>query len=402
MKILIVSDYYSPGNSRLLQIYGQRLSNRNHQVGLLAGTDRPTDNARELREANVQPFLYNDPPNQNAATKLLTRLSSPLNQYENFCSTVGDPDVVIFNQPLTALPILLRYDSQITVYVHHGPWAQEWSVHHPERVNWIGRLISKPHRLTQKAIRHYVEGWILDRVNRIVVLSQYMKRKVETNHPGLSTPAPTIVPGGVDPERFNPDNRRRDREELGWSNQTVLFTLRRLVHRMGVDRLIESYGRLASTYFNGKLRLVVGGTGPERENLEERANRIEDATVKFVGFVEDSELPRYYRAADLFVLPTRRLEGFGLVTLEALASGTPVVATRTGGTEEILSDFDRGLFLPDYTPEKWSKHLKEILNSDRMTPEFRKQCRNFILANYTWSRAIDQLENFVTELYRGR
>lgn len=397
MNILIVSDYYTPGNSRLLEAHASGLSERNHHVGLLAGSDRPEKNARDLTDLNVDPFLFEYAPDANSFRTFTAWLLGVRSEYRTYCRTFGQPDCLILNQPRSALPIL-RSARHIPrkFYVHHAPWAEEWAVHHPRSNSRLNRALGLPYRWLQKTVRHRIERLVLSTVDRVIVLSDFMKRKVTTNHPEIIQ-SPAVVPGGVDPDRFRPDGRTAARRRLGWAEDTVIFTLRRLVPRMGLDRLMNAYARLTDRLGSGKnCRLVIGGTGPERENLEGKARRI-NGNVTFTGYIEEETLPDYYRGADLFVLPTRELEGFGLVTLEALASGTPVAGTRVGATEEILGDLDAKLLLPEYSPERWAQHLEVLLESNRPGTEFRAECRRYVLDNYTWDQALEQLDNLVIE-----
>ena len=104
---------------------------------------------------------------------------------------------------------------------------------------------------------------------------------------------------------------------------------------MGLDNLLGAMAVLKVR--RPSALLLIGGAGSLRGALEAQSQALGlSEHVKFLGFVPDAELPRYYQAADVFVLPTRELEGFGLVTVEALACGTPVLGTPVGATPEIL------------------------------------------------------------------
>ena len=152
-------------------------------------------------------------------------------------------------------------------------------------------------------------------------------------------PAERIVkiPGGVDVERFQPAaDRRQVRAGLGLPlDSPLLLTVRNLEARMGLDTLLAAMVRLGAPV--ARASVLIGGAGSLREALERQVGQLGlDKHVTFLGFVPDAELPRYYQAADVFVLPTRELEGFGLVTVEALACGTPVLGTPVGATPELL------------------------------------------------------------------
>ncbi|HRR39717.1 MAG TPA: glycosyltransferase, partial [Syntrophales bacterium] len=123
-------------------------------------------------------------------------------------------------------------------------------------------------------------------------------------------------------ERFHPSGDRRDiRRRLGIpENRAVILTVRNLVPRMGLENLITAMKDVVKALPD--VLLIIGGSGPLREKLLRLACELQlSDSIRFTGFIRDEELPDYYRAADIFVLPTIELEGFGLVTLEALACG---------------------------------------------------------------------------------
>ena len=92
----------------------------------------------------------------------------------------------------------------------------------------------------------------------------------------------------------------------------------------------------------------------------------------------------YYQSADIFVLPTRALEGFGLVTVEALLSGIPVLGTPVGATPEIIEKIDKNIFFQDTTPKSIAKLIIEYLKSPDLIRNLRTKCREYVLKNYSW------------------
>jgi glycosyltransferase involved in cell wall biosynthesis len=119
-----------------------------------------------------------------------------------------------------------------------------------------------------------------------------------------------------------------------------LFTLRRMVRRMGLDRLVRAIGILRDR--GHKFRLIIGGAGPLRQELEQIVQALDLSDfVRFLGRVDDTDLPTMYGACDAFVLPTAELECFGLIAIEALACGRPVLATPVAAIPELLSNFEK-------------------------------------------------------------
>lgn len=205
------------------------------------------------------------------------------------------------------------------------------------------------------------------------------------------------IPGGVDVEHFQPAaDRRSVRARLGLSlTRPLLFTVRNLEARMGLDTLIEAMADVARRV--PEVQLLIGGSGSRRAALEAQVAALGlDKHVTFLGFVPEADLPRYYQAADVFVLPTRELEGFGLVTAEALACGTPVLGTRVGATPELLEPLDPGLVFSDVTAPAMAEDLTALLGRLGGDPgeaaRLRARCRDHAETRYGWERVVDALE----------
>jgi glycosyltransferase involved in cell wall biosynthesis len=243
-------------------------------------------------------------------------------------------------------------------------------------------------------LRRRVEGHVLARADRVCALSRFMAGRIAALH-GLAPGAVCVVPGGVDRERFTPvADRRSLRRRLGLpEGAPVLFCLRNLEPRMGVDVLLEAMPAILARH--GDTVLVVGGVGPLAASLHARAQALRlGPAVRFAGFVPETELAAFYAAADAFVLPSQRLEGFGLVTLESLACGTPVVATRVGATPELLEPVDPALLVETPTAAGLARAVVALLaRSDREALGAR--CRAHTAA-YTWACVAARLEGVLT------
>jgi glycosyltransferase involved in cell wall biosynthesis/SAM-dependent methyltransferase len=215
------------------------------------------------------------------------------------------------------------------------------------------------------------------------------------------------IGGGVDLERFRPaPDRRAVRATLGLPlDGPILLTVRNLEARMGLDTLVAAMAMLARR--RPDIQLLIGGKGSQRRLLEEQVAALGlDKHVTFLGFIPETDLPRYYQAADVFVLPTRELEGFGLVTAEALACGTPVLGTRVGATPELLDPLGDGLVFTDTTAEGMAADLAGLL--DRLSGDaaesarLRGECRRHAEGRFDWEHVVDDLEDTLQGLARRR
>lgn len=265
------------------------------------------------------------------------------------------------------------------VFNFQGPWAGE------ARVETAGeaRPPSVRHRLAC-ALKKIIEGYVYRRCRRLIVLCGDFKRLLAEEY-GVPPEKVTVLSGGCDVERFTPGDRGEARRALGLPDQAkIIFTVRRLVRRMGIDLLIRSVGHLQRDHEN--LLLVVGGDGPLRAELEALAGELGlSGRVVFTGFIAERDLPLYYRAADVMALPSLAYEGFGLVTAEALACGIPVVGTPVGATVEILNRINPFLVAREISAESLAQTINGVLSGEGWAPG-RRQCRNFSVDNYSWAR----------------
>jgi glycosyltransferase involved in cell wall biosynthesis len=197
--------------------------------------------------------------------------------------------------------------------------------------------------------------------------------------------------------RFHPATDKREvRERLHLPREkTILLTVRNLVSRMGIENLIQAMPEIVKSVPD--IVLIIGGTGPLKDTLSMMSRRLNlDHHIHFAGFIPEATLPEYYQAADIFVLPTVELEGFGLVTLEALASGTPVLGTPVGGTQEILSKFDSRFLFQDTRHESISRLIIETCQEYQNQPDKwqldSQRCRHFAEKYYSWETNVAATE----------
>ena len=330
---------------------------------------------------------------------LFSLVKYPFKFYRRFTQD-GTFQAAVCHQPFNCFSLLIRGKLQNAplLYVFHSPSHEEYSLSHEKRT-WFANIV---HVKT----RRLVEKFCLRKAVKIMVLSSYMKQKVMEIH---SIPANRIIvnPGGVDLDRFKPpQNRQRLKEEFNFpENKIHLLTVRNLEPRMGLDNLLKCIHILNK--HRADIHLILGGEGIEKENLERivRKYGLVDA-VTMTGFISSDLLPQYYGASDFFILPTRSLEGFGLVTPESMACGTPVLGTPVGGTKEILSGFAPQLLFRDSSPEAMAEGvqnaIREYLEQNEIYAELRARCREYAAKYYSWKRHTDQLRSILGEMHMKR
>jgi len=276
----------------------------------------------------------------------------------------------------------------------HSLWYDE------ERINRLGPdqspVFGSPFWWRLQAIR-FMEFSLFRRAHAVMFLSQYMRQQFLEYFP-FKKPRLRVIPGGVDTGHFHPPGPDCPpalcKQSLGLPPDTpVLLTVRRLEPRMGIDRLIDAAALVAQVRPELDFRLVIVGKGSLQASLEAlvRTLGLQDR-IHFAGEVLPEALQNYYWAADVFVLPTAALEGFGLATVEALACGLPVLGTPVGGTVEILKPLDPRLLFPNATAEAMARRIEAFLEQPEPFLALKDRCREAAVTQYGWDRVVDLIE----------
>ncbi|BAI75563.1 predicted glycosyl transferase, group 1 (plasmid) [Azospirillum sp. B510] len=279
------------------------------------------------------------------------------------------PDLVASHFALTTVGALPALRNRPMVVHFHGPWALE------SAAEGAGPLAVR--------LKFLVERLVYHRADRFIVLSRAFAT-ILAEHYGVPPDRIHPVPGGVDADRYDlPDSRQQARARLGWpQGRPILLTVRRLVKRMGLTALLDAMAELRRRVPDALL--VVAGRGPEAAALRDRIGALGlEEHVRLLGFVPDAHLPLAYRAADLCVMPSQALEGFGLTTLEALAAGTPVMVTPVGGLPEVVEGLDGDLVLAGTDARSIAAGLAEALTGARRLPD-ADACRMLVRSRFDW------------------
>jgi glycosyltransferase involved in cell wall biosynthesis len=287
------------------------------------------------------------------------------------------PDAVNLHFALYSLPILASLPEDVPItFTFHGPWALESE---REGAKKLGVFVKR-----------WMEQRVYERCDRFIVLSKAFGTILHQQYQ-IPDRKIHVIPGGVDTSRFQPNlSRQQAREQLNWhQDRTILFTPRRLVHRMGIDTLLTALAKIKSRIPD--VWLAVAGKGPLRDSLEQQVTALGlNEQVKFLGFLPDDQLPIAYQAADLTVVPSQSLEGFGLILLESLACGTPVLSTPVGGMPEILAPFAPHLLTDSINEEAIATRLTELLTQKISMPS-RSDCHEYASTNFNWHKIAQQV-----------
>ena len=283
----------------------------------------------------------------------------------------GGCGVIASHFALYALPVIGALGGAVHVAHFHGPWALE------SRNEGQGRIAVW--------LKRRVELRVYRRAACCIVLSKAFA-DILANDYGVNRDRIRIVPGGVNTVQFCPKlGRQEARKRLGWlSTGPIVFCVRRLARRMGLDVLLEAFVEVRKRHPTA--RLMIGGKGAIADELAEwgAALGLGDA-VTWLGFVREADLPLCYEAADLSVIPSQALEGFGLVAVESLACGTPVLVTPVGGMPEVVTGLDPRLVLGGTTSNAIAEGLIAALSAPEALPS-ATACRRYAEEHFDWVR----------------
>lgn len=278
------------------------------------------------------------------------------------------PEIIACHFALYAFPILDKLRSARFVMHFHGPWAAE------SQQEGAGSFAAN--------MRGRLERSVYDRADRVIVLSAAFGQ-LATERYGIPPEKLRLIPGAVDVDRFHvPGSRADARHRLGLpQDRPILLSVRRLAKRMGLGGLIAAMP--ATLQASPKALLLIGGEGLILAELQaEVAKRNLSNSVRFLGYVKEDDLPYLYRAADVNVVPTLALEGFGLVAAEAMAAGTPSMVTPIGGLPDIVSGLAPGLIFRSSAVADLASGLIAALRGNMQLPD-SEACVNHIRANFT-------------------
>jgi glycosyltransferase involved in cell wall biosynthesis len=296
--------------------------------------------------------------------------------------------------PLPALPA--TFGSHPYLYTFHSPVYRELL---PERQGTYA--LPGPMQKPAVALLKAVERRALARAARILVLSEYSRREIALLDEGAAQRV-RVLPGGLDIERFTPGSPVDD----DWTcvrGGPLLLTARRLIPRTGVYELVEAMELIRQRVPDA--RLAIAGCGAQEERIRTLAAQLglSHEVVRFLGDLRDDQLVGWYRGADLVVMPTQELEGFGLMTVEALACGTPVVGTPSGATPEILGPLDPRLVAASPKPQDIAAAVIAVLEDRDGLAVLRARARDRVAPAMGWDAiAAAHLEEYARLVHGAR
>ena len=396
LRVLMVSDI-SPsrplgGAERMLWEQARGLAARGHDVRIVSRADDDATAPVSVERERVR--IHQFPADRRSIARFIKSSIFGARRAVADALAREPADVLHVHQPLAGYGALAaRAGGRLpSLYSFYSPAPLEYRSRQGmtarHRPGFVGA--------TGTAMLWAIERECLKRAGLVHVLSDFSADQLWRLY---AVPRERIVRirGAAAIDRFRPaPDRAALRSALGLAaDRPILLTVRNLEARMGLDNLLAAIAVLKTR--RPRALLLIGGSGSLRAALEAQSHALGlEGQVKFLGFVPDADLPRYYQAADVFVLPTRELEGFGLVTVEALACGTPVLGTPVGATPEILRALCPDLVFRGISPETMAEDLERFLAGKERDAagyaRLREACREHVERHYSWERATDELE----------
>lgn len=205
-----------------------------------------------------------------------------------------------------------------------------------------------------------------------------------------------VIPSAVDLKRFKAGvDISQIKKKYGLEGKNVVLFVGRLVYHKGLDHLIE-----AMRYVSKDTLCLIVGEGTYREKLRKKAidNGVKDRII-FVGRVSYRDLPKYFEICDIFALPSiSRLEAFGLVVVEAMASGKPVVISNIPGVMELVTDGVEGLLTEPMNPKDLAEKVNTLLSNEEMRRVMGRNARKRVEEQFNWENVIEQIEKVYSDV----
>jgi len=371
MKILQIGEGWFPEEAGGLNRYyydcAQSLPQAGIEVnGLVAGSSNVMQNS----QGQVQAFA--------PTTSSLLQRWRGVRQATQQRLSQGENALIVSHFALYAFPCLNQLGTLPLVTHFHGPWALE------SRMEGANQMTTWARKALEQATYR--------RSHRFIVLSTTFRKIL---HEAYHIPLERIhiIPGGTNLTRFDlPLSSVDARLKLGWSLENPsIFCVRRLAKRMGLENLITAFRQVHELYPEAMLYIV--GKGPLAPVLEKQIESLNlTRNVHLLGYIPDEDLPLAYRAANFSIVPTIDLEGFGLIVVESLAAGTPVLGTPVGGIPSILQPFCQDLILEGYSPQQLAQGMIEVLAGKRQLPS-EAACKAYVQKHYAWSTIAQQIKS---------
>ena len=233
-----------------------------------------------------------------------------------------------------------------------------------------------------------------------IIASTERERKELIKHYGASPQKIAIIPCGVNLDLFKPMDKEIARRELGLNHQKVILFVGRIEPLKGLDQLLKAFTLIKDE--KPPILMIVGGDEHSRGQVQVLKQMAKDLHIEdqvtFVGSVAQEKLPLFYSAADICTIPSY-YESFGMVALESLTCGTPIVATDVGGIRHIVRQSEMGRIARDNSPHNLASEMVELLSNGGAQAHHIKMRRD-MMTQFSWATIADRILREYNRLLR--
>lgn len=239
----------------------------------------------------------------------------------------------------------------------------------------------------------------LRKADLIIANSTSLRNNLSGRFPSTKHKIRTVYLG-VDTARFNPSSReirKLSRKKYHLGDSFVIVFAGRVIPRKGVPVLIKAAHMVRSKVRGARLVIAGRGSASYIHKLKSQARSL-NVPATFVGKVPHAKIHRVYQMADCFVCPSQKHESFGLVNVEAMSAGVPVVASKIGGIKEIISHGSNGYLVGNYkSPARFSHYITKIASHKEWAKKISRAGRQTVLRRFSWSQTAHNLASIYTK-----
>jgi len=291
-----------------------------------------------------------------------------------------DIDIVLFHSiptPYWTVPLKRLTSDTRYIWYAHDPNAY---LNSPGKIQDVPNPLRTGMKISHPLLKKLDRSIISNHIDSVIANSQFTKRIIQNTY---ESPTTVIYPG-INIERFT---------QPSVEDSSTIFTVGQLNRYKNFDTLIRAYSKFKERV-ERPISLDIAGTGSYKKQLEKIAiDEGVDADVNFLGYISDSELTtRYAKAMVSVYLPES--EPFGLVPVESMAAGTPVIAVNSGGIKETVEDGRTGLLLSESSETELSNALFKLSTSPKLCEDMGKAAKNRVTSTFTIQHTADQLADF--------